>query len=442
MEKAAAGNLCVAIMSHPRIHALFLATTVSVALVTVARGGSNKDGSGIRSLLGYTHDTGAARLTVDEAWLASYHYHSLYYTAADDSDNLWRGFLGAHFDQTDSTVINGFPGDSGWGAVNDFDTLHAPLVVDAVQGYNHTSLAYGSLSCPGILVVEDAYSGISDEHWIVVQYTVANLDSAPLTGGRLIYFYEGDLPVFDYDDDNSAWDSATSTVWEYDYGGGNQIASGIAWLGEGGTLRHGDYDDWYTSARSESVLLEIVVNPSWTGYLNRDVGVYLICEIPSLERGDWVRFPIAFVNGPDDSTCLAAAREAKNAYDSLFVGLEELANVRWPIADVELLHSYPNPFAFSTTITYHLTRGHGDAETRRGGHLSTYQPINLSIYDLSGRLIRTLIDTRSPYLAIQPSNRVVWDGRDELGRYVGSGTYFCRLKAGSHSTARKLTILR
>lgn len=442
MEIAAAGTLSLAIMSHPRIDARLLTTALFLALVTAAQAGSNKDGSGIRSLLGYTHDTGAARLTVDEAWLASHHYHSLYYTAADDSDNLWRGFLGAHFDQTDSTVINGFPGDSGWGAVNDFDTLHAPLVVDAVQGYNHTSLAYGCLSRPSILVVEDAYSGVSDEHWIVVEYTVANLGSVPLTGGRLIYFYEGDLPVFDYDDDNSAWDSATHTVWEYDYGGGNQIASGIAWLGEGGTLRHGDCDDWYTSARSESVLLEIVVNPSWTGYLNRDVGVYLVCEVPSLEVGDWIRFPIAFVNGPDDSTCLAAAREAKSAYDSLFVGLEELVAGQPPITDVRLGQNYPNPFAFSTTITYHLTRGHGDAETRRGGHLSTYQPINLSIYDLSGRLVRTLIDTPSDYLTIHPSNRVVWDGRDELGRCAASGTYFCRLKVGSNSTARKLMILR
>lgn len=64
--------------------------------------------------------------------------------------------------------------------------------------------------------------------------------------------------------------------------------------------------------------------------------------------------------------------------------------------------------------------------------------VRLHILDLEGRVVRTLAD--GPALAGE--HRIRWDGRDESGRPLGSGVYFCRLKAGDAVETRKLTLAR
>ncbi len=58
----------------------------------------------------------------------------------------------------------------------------------------------------------------------------------------------------------------------------------------------------------------------------------------------------------------------------------------------------------------------------------------LMVYDQSGRVVRTLVSGH-----VQAgSYAAAWDGRDEYGRPTGSGVYFCRLRAGEFTTARKM----
>lgn len=40
------------------------------------------------------------------------------------------------------------------------------------------------------------------------------------------------------------------------------------------------------------------------------------------------------------------------------------------------------------------------------------------------------------------SHRIVWDGRDGRGRDLASGTYFCRLRAGSQEQIRAMLLLK
>jgi flagellar hook assembly protein FlgD len=44
----------------------------------------------------------------------------------------------------------------------------------------------------------------------------------------------------------------------------------------------------------------------------------------------------------------------------------------------------------------------------------------------------------------RPSGRhqVIWDGQDDQGRAVPTGTYFCRLSTAQGSQTRKLTLAR
>lgn len=80
----------------------------------------------------------------------------------------------------------------------------------------------------------------------------------------------------------------------------------------------------------------------------------------------------------------------------------------------------PNPFNGRTEISYSVPRD--------GDH------VTLRIYDIRGRLVRTLIDEAGH------SGRwtVVWKGQDDRGRSVASGVYFYRLEAGSFESTRKM----
>jgi len=88
-----------------------------------------------------------------------------------------------------------------------------------------------------------------------------------------------------------------------------------------------------------------------------------------------------------------------------------------------LFQNYPNPFSRTTHIRYTVP-GRRGAEAQRGD-LSTSHHINLSIYDVCGRLVRTLVD--EPQEA--GHYKVTWDVRGVSGERLPNGVYFCRLVA-------------
>jgi hypothetical protein len=93
-------------------------------------------------------------------------------------------------------------------------------------------------------------------------------------------------------------------------------------------------------------------------------------------------------------------------------------------ARVTLHEPMPNPFAGSVRIAFDLPRG-GDASLR--------------IYDVSGRRVRTLIESRLP---AQIRHDLTWDGTDQDGRPVSTGIYFVRLEADGKSFTRRAVVLR
>lgn len=132
--------------------------------------------------------------------------------------------------------------------------------------------------------------------------------------------------------------------------------------------------------------------------------------------------------------------------DSIPIGVEETANDQLTTTKSQMIQSRPNPFSHSTVIHYSLPPGHGDEGTPRRGEKSHIADrtshITLSIYDLSGRLIRILVDEPSSHPTIQPSNEVAWDGTDDGGRRLPGGVYFCRLETAGTSVCEKVVLLR
>ncbi len=114
-------------------------------------------------------------------------------------------------------------------------------------------------------------------------------------------------------------------------------------------------------------------------------------------------------------------------------GVDETLDPGCQTPDARLLQNHPNPFRQFTIINYQMPKGgYGTQDARH---------ITLSIFDLSGRLIRTLIDDK-PTAQDRQLRAVSWDGRDEAGQEAPSGIYFYRLQVGSYSAARKMVLLR
>ncbi len=88
-----------------------------------------------------------------------------------------------------------------------------------------------------------------------------------------------------------------------------------------------------------------------------------------------------------------------------------------------LAGAYPNPFNPSTQVEFVLDR--------EGA-------VTVDVLDLQGRVVRTLLSQSLP----AGTARVTWDGTDDTGRKVASGTYLARLRAGDRVATAKLTLAK
>jgi hypothetical protein len=111
-------------------------------------------------------------------------------------------------------------------------------------------------------------------------------------------------------------------------------------------------------------------------------------------------------------------------YDNIWysTGVDE-SQVRGRSPRFGLGQNRPNPFSDQTTIHYTLP---------------VKSDVSVKVYDVSGRLVRTLVsETRNAGVHV-----AVWNGRDESGSVVSNGVYFYRLSSGSGAETRKLNLIR
>jgi hypothetical protein len=88
-----------------------------------------------------------------------------------------------------------------------------------------------------------------------------------------------------------------------------------------------------------------------------------------------------------------------------------------------LFQNHPNPFRRTTAIRYQMPAT---------GHIS------LKIYDVTGKLVRTLEDTEKS----AGFYTVEWDGTDDSGEKTGNGVYFYRITSGDFCKNLKMTLMR
>lgn len=88
-----------------------------------------------------------------------------------------------------------------------------------------------------------------------------------------------------------------------------------------------------------------------------------------------------------------------------------------------LAQNYPNPFNPMTTIEFYLPDG---------------GPVKISIHNVLGQLIKSLMDRSMP----PGTYSVDWDATDLFDRPVASGIYFYRMEVGDYSSTRKMVLVR
>jgi hypothetical protein len=199
------------------------------------------------------------------------------------------------------------------------------------------------------------------------------------------------------------------------------------------------YDSTDTTLQTfEMVLYDQNVYPTTTGDGEILFQYYEICDCDSFQINETHNYSTVGIENPTQTDGVLYA------FSGLYpVEAAELAAGRavkfttdppdgYPSSDIPegevpfgivLKQNRPNPFNPVTTIAFGMPMG-GRAE--------------LSIYDITGRVVTTLVDGE-----VGPGfHNVTWDGTNSSGEKVASGVYFSRLSALGEDHARKMILLK
>jgi hypothetical protein len=97
-----------------------------------------------------------------------------------------------------------------------------------------------------------------------------------------------------------------------------------------------------------------------------------------------------------------------------------------PVAlkSLALHQNTPNPFNPATTIAYDVP--------------SDGVQVTITVYDVSGRLVRTLVDGRQTV----GRKTITWEGQNDRGETAPTGIYFYRMIAGNYAESRKMVLVK
>ena len=140
--------------------------------------------------------------------------------------------------------------------------------------------------------------------------------------------------------------------------------------------------------------------------------------------------PAVALTKPVAAASAEGIREAREFLDEhpgwmplLPLELQTLLASAEQVSEFKLDQNFPNPFNPETTISYSLPEA---AEVR------------LTIYGLTGQVVKTLVSARQ----VAGQYQIRWDGTDDFGRPVASGVYFYQLLSGARGDVRRMLLLK
>ena len=169
-----------------------------------------------------------------------------------------------------------------------------------------------------------------------------------------------------------------------------------------------DGESWYTVWQNE----EEITDSEWT-YIEINISDY---------ANDQETVYLRWTMGGTDSGWRYCGW---NIDDVQIFGMEEFITHTDNVIEFapKLFGNYPNPFNPSTTISYQL---------------STNSDVTLTIYNIKGQKVKTLVNKTLP----AGRYSVVWNGKDNNNKQTSSGIYFYKLSVENHQQNRKMLLLK
>ncbi len=171
----------------------------------------------------------------------------------------------------------------------------------------------------------------------------------------------------------------------------------------------------------------IVVNPSNVNNLvvGTDLGVFTTNNGGTnwvQENNGMANVSVADLDYRSSDNKIFAATHGRGMFSTTFV--TSVSNFSSQIPDkFELTQNYPNPFNPSTKFRYALPEGRN---------------VKVVVYDLNGRRVAELINN----FQNAGTYEVTWNGKNDSGTQVASGTYVYRIEAGNYVQVRKMVLIK
>jgi hypothetical protein len=209
-------------------------------------------------------------------------------------------------------------------------------------------------------------------------------------------------------------DVGGDSLWQRTYGGSDgEIAHSVRETPDGGYIVVGETDS-YGHGRDDAWLVKLSASGDtmWTR-----------------AYGDWHDDAARQIQITSDGGCIVAGygyNPVGGSQDVFLIrmGTEASVEPHKPPLDLRFEGISPNPSASSVRVSYVLT---------------SQATVSVRIYDVTGRLVATLLDGASKEAGHQS---LTWDGRDSDGARQPPGIYFCRLSAGDVDLFGKVVLVR
>ena len=178
---------------------------------------------------------------------------------------------------------------------------------------------------------------------------------------------------------------------------------------------------------AENLRTRTIATESITSDVRRSSAVWADLNRKSvIEAGDKLEIALydqsgRVVSGPFQRT--VSTLDIRNAFLSIELTVGDVQP-----QETILAQNFPNPFNPETWIPYQLNKA---------------TEVSVQIFDVSGRLVRTLNLGWQPVgTYMTPSSAAYWDGRNVVGERVASGIYFYTLQTSDFAATRRMVILK
>ncbi len=176
-----------------------------------------------------------------------------------------------------------------------------------------------------------------------------------------------------------------------------------------------------------------------TSFDERKLHVYYYCTSSAVGKGycsssgSWVRYD--GINDPNSNTITVFTNHFSR-YD-LFAVRSGLVPSEFTPLKIDNLHTYPNPWM--PGLAGEITFNADNVEYTQGQMLK----VNIEIYDIRGKLVRSIVNVISGEAGIQPGvfggiDLAKWNIRNNAGKQVASGVYFYVLRATDGITSKTI----